>query len=668
MFNKILIANRGEIACRVMRTAHGLGIKTVAVYSDADAKAQHVQMADEAIWLGGSAPSESYLDGHKVLQAALRSGADAVHPGYGFLSENSGFAELCAEHKVVFIGPPVRAIQVMGSKSAAKQAMQAAQVPMLPGYHDADQSEERLQQAADDVGYPVLLKAVAGGGGKGMRQVHSADDFGTALAAARREAMASFGDSDMLVEKFLQRPRHVEIQIFCDTQGNGVYLFERDCSLQRRHQKVIEEAPAPGLGESLRARMGEAALKAAQAVDYVGAGTVEFLLDEDGAFYFMEMNTRLQVEHPVTEMITGQDLVEWQLRVAAGQCLPLAQEQLMINGHSFEARIYAENPHNDFLPTSGQVTWLQEPRATAHVRVDSAVTVGDQVGVYYDPMIAKLIVWGEDRGTALRSLSRALSEYYIAGLTTNIDFLRQLIQRPEFRDALLSTQFIDQHRASLLHSGDTKPVQLVVLAALYDVLKKQQVDRAQTAASPWLAQDHWRLNGPQRFTLDLLLEDQQYAAEIAFLTAQDFRITVDGQEHRVSGELTGNNLAAVVDDYLSNAVVVADEKSISVFAAQGSAQVQYVAADLGDEQLFDDGNHYKAPMNGTVIEVLVSAGTAVAAGDPLIIMEAMKMEHAVNASADGTITDVFVAKGELVDGGADLVAFAKDGHDAVDAV
>ena len=658
MFSKILVANRGEIACRVMKTARRLGIKTVAVFSDADRNALHVEMADQALHIGGSAPADSYLQMQRIIDAAKASGCQAIHPGYGFLSENAEFCALCAVHDLVFIGPPAKAIEAMGSKSAAKQIMQDAGVPLLPGYHGDDQDEAKLKQAADDMGYPVLLKAVAGGGGKGMRQVHRVDDFSAAFAAAKREALSGFGNDAMLVEKYLERARHVEVQVFCDSYGDGVYLFERDCSVQRRHQKIVEEAPAPGVDNALRARMGEAALRAAAAVGYVGAGTVEFLLDEQGNFYFMEMNTRLQVEHPVTEMITGQDLVEWQLRVAAGQCLPLAQEQLTINGHSFEARIYAENPHNDFLPTSGQVTWIQEPLATTHVRVDSAVTVGDQVGVFYDPMIAKLIVWGEDRDSALRCLSRALSEYYIAGLTTNIDFLRQLIQRPEFRDALLSTQFIDQHRASLLHSGDTKPVQLVVLAALYDVLKKQQVDRAQTAASPWLAQDHWRLNGPQRFTLDLLLEDQQYAAEIAFLTAQDFRITVDGQEHRVSGELTGNNLAAVVDDYLSNAVVVADEKSISVFAAQGNVQVQYVAADLGVEQIFDDGNHYKAPMNGTVIDVLVSAGGSVVAGDTLIIMEAMKMEHAVTALADGTVSEVFVAKGELVDGGADLLAFA----------
>ena len=663
MFSKILVANRGEIACRVMRTAHALGIQTVAVYSDADVNAQHVKMADEALWLGASSPSESYLDGQKVIQAVLRSGAEAVHPGYGFLSENAAFAELCAEHEVVFIGPPVHAIQVMGSKSAAKQAMQSAQVPMLPGYHQADQSVQRLQEAAERVGYPVLLKAVAGGGGKGMRQVHSPDELVAALEAAQREAKSSFGNADMLVEKLLLQPRHVEIQVFCDTLGNGVYLFERDCSLQRRHQKVIEEAPAPGLSKDLRVRMGEAALKAAQAVDYVGAGTVEFLLDEGDDFYFMEMNTRLQVEHPVTEMITGQDLVEWQLRVAAGQSLPLNQQQLTITGHSFEARIYAENPRNDFLPTAGEISWMQQPEATAHVRIDSAVAIGDQIGVFYDPMIAKLIVWGEDRQVALQRLGRALDDYRIAGLTTNIDFLRSVTRHSAFRDAQLSTQFIDQHSASLLPNDDAELTHLVVLVALHEVLKNQQVAAAQADSSPWLARDQWRLNGPQQQILNLLVEGQEYAAVVVLLPAGDFCITVDDRDYRVSGELNGAELAAVVNDHRTRAVIAADAQTITIFTARRSAQVQYVAADLGVEQAFDDGNHYQAPMNGTVIDVCVSAGAVVAAGDTLVIMEAMKMEHAVKALVDGTVTDVFVAKGELVDGGADLVGFLAAGID-----
>ena len=657
MFSKILVANRGEIACRVMRTAHALGIRTVAVYSDADANAQHVQMADEAIWLGASAPSESYLNAHKVIQAVLRSGAEAVHPGYGFLSENAAFAELCAEHQVVFIGPPVHAIQVMGSKSAAKQALHSAQVPMLPGYHEADQSLQRLQEAADSLGYPVLLKAVAGGGGKGMRQVHSSDAFAAALEAARREAKSSFGNDDMLVEKFLQQPRHVEIQVFCDAQGNGVYLFERDCSVQRRHQKVIEEAPAPGVSQDLRARMGHAALQAAQAVNYLGAGTVEFLLDEHDNFYFMEMNTRLQVEHPVTEMITGQDLVEWQLRVAAGQPLPLTQQQLTITGHSFEARIYAENPRNDFLPTAGQVTWMQQPPATAHVRVDSAVATGDEVGVFYDPMIAKLIVWGEDRSVALQRLARALGDYRIAGLATNIDFLRGIARHAAFRDAQLSTQFIDRHIASLLPNSDVELPRLVVLVALYEVLNNRQLAAARADSSPWDAVDQWRLNGPQRWSLDLVVDAKKYVVAVSCLPDGDFCITVDEQDYRVGGELMGTELAAVVDGHRTKAAIAVDGDSVTVFAARQSAQMQRVVADLGVEQTFDDGNHYRAPMNGTVIDVLVSAGAAVAAGDTLVIMEAMKMEHAVKALVDGTVTDVFVAKGELVDGGTDLIGF-----------
>ena len=402
MFTKILIANRGEIACRVIRTAKKLGVATVAIYSDADADALHVSMADEAVHVGGSAPADSYLQQARILEAAKLTGAQAIHPGYGFLSENPEFANVCMTAGIAFIGPPVAAIEAMGSKSAAKNIMQSAGVPVLSGYHGADQAIKVLKDAADTVGYPVLLKAAAGGGGKGMRQVHSAAEFDEGLAAAKREALSSFGDDVMLVEKYLLDPRHVEVQVFCDEQGNGVYLFERDCSVQRRHQKIIEEAPAPSMTPALRAAMGEAAVKAALAIDYVGAGTVEFLLSADGTFYFMEMNTRLQVEHPVTEMITGQDLVEWQLRVADGQTLPLTQAELQIQGHAFEARIYAEDPENDFLPAAGSLKLLQTPTESDHVRVDSGVSEGDDVGVFYDPMIAKLIVWDRDRELALR--------------------------------------------------------------------------------------------------------------------------------------------------------------------------------------------------------------------------------------------------------------------------
>ena len=454
MFSKILVANRGEIACRVIRTAKKMGIRTVAVYSDADANSLHVEMADEAIHVGGSAPADSYLQQSRIIDAARKAGAQAIHPGYGFLSENAEFALRCETENIVFIGPPATVIEAMGSKSAAKIIMEDAGVPVLPGYHGKDQSLEVLREAADTIGYPVLLKASAGGGGKGMRQVLSPDEFEEGLVSARREAMSGFGDDVMLVEKLLLHPRHVEVQVFCDMQQNGVYLFERDCSVQRRHQKIIEEAPAPGMTDTLRQQMGEAAIKAALAINYVGAGTVEFLLSSDGTFYFMEMNTRLQVEHPVTEMITGQDLVEWQLLVADGLRLPCGQDELAITGHAFEARIYAEDPANGFLPASGHLDFIRLPHITHEVRVDSGVRQGDDIGVYYDPMIAKLVVWGEDRDRALQTLASALKSYRIRGVATNVNFLGALCSHQAFRDGAVHTGFIDEHRQALFTKPD----------------------------------------------------------------------------------------------------------------------------------------------------------------------------------------------------------------------
>jgi 3-methylcrotonyl-CoA carboxylase alpha subunit len=471
VFNKILIANRGEITCRVIRSARRLGIATVAVYSSADRNALHVEMADEAILIGDPPPRDSYLRGDMVLAAARRTGADAIHPGYGFLSENSDFCQQCSAEGVIFIGPPASAIEAMGSKSAAKRIMEQAGVPLVPGYHGDDQDSEILRAAANDMGYPVLLKAVAGGGGKGMRIVESADEFDRALAAAQREASKSFGNDVMLVEKYLRQPRHVEIQVFCDSHGNGVYLFERDCSVQRRHQKILEEAPAPDVDAKLRARMGEAAVEAANAIHYEGAGTVEFLLDRDGTFYFMEMNTRLQVEHPVTEMITGLDLVEWQLRVAAGETLPLRQDQLSINGHAFEARIYAEDPANDFLPVTGTLSYLQAPAESRHVRIDTGVRQGDEVSVYYDPMIAKLVVWDEDRNSALKRLCKALADYRISGMTTNVDFLYNLASSSPFQQADLDTGFIERHHEEIFHQQPHDLERAMPLAALYPALK-----------------------------------------------------------------------------------------------------------------------------------------------------------------------------------------------------
>ena len=493
MFKKILIANRGEIACRVIKTARRMGIDTVAVYSDADRGALHTRQADEAIYIGAAPARESYLVGERILEAARTTGAQAIHPGYGFLSENAAFSRACAEQGVCFIGPPASAIDAMGSKSAAKRIMEEAGVPLVPGYHGDDQDPSLLRAAAEEMGYPVLLKATAGGGGKGMRQVWSAGEFDEALAAAKRESLASFGDDTMLVEKYLTKPRHVEVQVFCDNAGNGVYLAERDCSVQRRHQKVIEEAPAPGMTEALRRQMGEMAVRAARAIDYRGAGTVEFLLDEDGSFYFMEMNTRLQVEHPVTEMITGQDLVEWQLLVADGEPLPLAQDQVRINGHAFEARVYAEDADNDFLPATGVLGFLQPPEESPHVRVDTGVCQGDEISVFYDPMIAKLIVWDESRERALNRLGSALAEYRIGGTVTNLDFLYNLATSRPFIEAELDTGFIERHAELIFHQREQDLERELPLAALALLLHRQQAGAPPSLPRPLVA-----LAGQQR--------------------------------------------------------------------------------------------------------------------------------------------------------------------------
>lgn len=658
MFGKILIANRGEIACRVIRTARKLGIRTVAVYSDADSNALHVQMADEAVHIGGAAPAESYLLMERIIDAAKQTGSEAIHPGYGFLSENSTFCQLCATNDVVFIGPPVDAIKTMGSKSAAKQMMEKADVPLLPGYHGADQDPKLLKQAAEEIGYPVLLKAVSGGGGKGMRQVHQSDDFDEALKAARREALSGFGDDDMLVEKYLEQPRHVEVQVFCDSLGNGVYLFERDCSVQRRHQKIIEEAPAPNLPDGVREQMGEAALRAAKAVSYVGAGTVEFLLDSTGHFYFMEMNTRLQVEHPVTEMITGQDLVEWQLKVANGEPLPLAQSDLNITGHAFEARIYAEDPGNEFLPAAGKLTWLQQPVESAHVRIDTGVIQDDEVGVFYDPMIAKLIVWDHNRDRALQRLAQALATYRIIGVTTNIDFLHRLATHKAFIAEELSTDFITKNEASLFESRPLPIELLAPLACLYLTLRRQgQQIPDSDHTSPWHASDHWRMNASAAHLETIVVGETEYIIRTEKNGPHTFNMSFENTSCAVSGSLNGNDLIATINGHRQTAVVVEGVNTISLFTDGGSFEFTPRIADLGEEVEFDNGSGFKAPMNGTIVDILVKAGETVSAGDTLVIMEAMKMEHAIKAPVDGSISEIFYVKGDLVDGGADLLAF-----------
>ena len=670
MFRKILIANRGEIACRVIKTARKMGIKTVAVYSEADRNALHVSMADEAIFIGAAPPRESYLQAAKIIDACRQSGAEAVHPGYGFLSENADFSRLCDENGIVFIGPPTAAIEAMGSKSAAKTIMGKAGVPLLPGYHGDDQSPHLIRQAAEEMGYPVLLKAVAGGGGKGMRMVMGADDFDEALAAAKREAAASFGNDDMLVEKFLLRPRHVEFQVFCDRHGNAVYLFERDCSVQRRHQKVIEEAPAPGMTPELRQAMGQAAVQAALAIDYQGAGTVEFLLDRDGSFYFMEMNTRLQVEHPVTEMITGQDLVEWQLRVAAGESLPLQQDELRIDGHSFEARIYAEDPDNDFLPASGTLGYLQPPLEGRHVRVDTGVLQGDEVSTWYDPMIAKLIVWDEDRGRALARLSKALSEYRISGLTTNISFLYNLANCPAFMDAEVDTGFIEKHRASLFHDSQEDRIQDLPLASLFLLLRLEQSSRARARStdpwSPWNAGNAWRLNEPGVHTGGIVVNGEDFdvpVEEIGTENNRRFRITVEGKSVVAAGELNGNDLYADIDGHRRRVVVVPHDGQFTLFSEKGAMQFSMRQPDYGEDDAGSGPGAFAAPMSGIVVKLLVEAGVEVEKGQPVIIMEAMKMEHTLCAPFDGSVVEFFFQAGDQVGGGAELLEFTQSKKD-----
>tara|TARA_R110002110_G_scaffold303525_2_gene517645 strand:+ start:11702 stop:13696 length:1995 start_codon:yes stop_codon:yes gene_type:complete len=660
MFNKILIANRGEIACRVIKTARRMGIATVAVYSDADRDALHVRMADEALHIGPAPARESYLLGDRILEAAVTTHADAIHPGYGFLSENAAFARACAERGVVFIGPPTAAIEAMGSKSAAKRIMGAANVPLVPGYHGDDQDPAILRKAADDMGYPVLLKATAGGGGKGMRQVWSAHEFDDALAAARRESLASFADDTMLVEKYLTRPRHVEFQVFCDNEGRGIYLAERDCSVQRRHQKVIEEAPAPGMSEALRREMGEAAVTAARAIDYRGAGTVEFLLDEDGSFYFMEMNTRLQVEHPVTEMITGQDLVEWQLLVASGQPLPLAQEEVRIHGHAFEARIYAEDPDNDFLPVTGTLGFLQPPEESAHVRVDTGVRQGDEISVYYDPMIAKLIVWDESRDRALQRLATALASYRIGGTVTNLDFLYNLATSPPFVEADIDTGFIEKHSDLIFHERQQDLEQELPLAAIALLLYQQQQSAPASCAdpySPFQQTNGWRLNQPSAHRLVVHCHQHDHAVTVE-QRGDIYLVQAAGRETQIRGELDGDTLHVDVEGHRQRGTLARTQDGFTLYLPEGACHFRAVQPDTGEADNAGAKGGLSAPMNGTIVTLLVEAGTAVEENTPLLVMEAMKMEHTIRAPAAGTVQAFYYQPGELVDGGAELLDFS----------
>lgn len=665
MFESILIANRGEIACRIMRTAKRLGMRTVAVYSDADRDSLHVAGADVAVRIGPPAVRDSYLNQAAVLQAAAETGAQAIHPGYGFFSENAGFAEACAAAGISFVGPPPSAIRAMGSKSEAKAIMAGAQVPVVPGYHGADQDDRVLANEADAIGYPVMIKASAGGGGKGMRLVRSAADFAASLESARREAASSFGDDRVLIEKFIEHPRHIEMQVFADEHGEVIHLFERDCSLQRRHQKIIEEAPAPDLNEMLRAGMAAAAVSAARAIGYVGAGTVEFIVETDAAgapadFYFMEMNTRLQVEHPVTEMITGLDLVEWQLRVAAGEALPLSQENIICAGHAVEARLYAEDPTRDFLPATGTLRHLVFPADDANVRVDTGVREGDTVTVEYDPMIAKLIVWDEDRRAALRRLGVALSETEVGGVTTNREFLAALAADDRFQKNPVDTGFIDRHGRDLLPETVPATATVLALATLFDLLSRaaaaaDAARRSQDRYSPWNRTDGWRINDTSHLTLSFLDGDDEIDVVVHF-DKDAYRLELPGRivaargrllpRGRLQADLDGVRVAGTV-------VAIGAERLVMVHGRTHRLSLKDPIADADRDEGGSD--RIIAPMPGKVIAVHVQAGDAVAAGQPLMVLEAMKMEHTIGAPREGAIDRLHFAEGDQVEEGAELL-------------
>jgi 3-methylcrotonyl-CoA carboxylase alpha subunit len=668
MFNKILIANRGEIACRVAATARRMGVRTVAVYSDADANAKHVAACDESVHIGGSAPKDSYLQWERILQAAKDTGAQAVHPGYGFLSENDAFADACAKAGLVFIGPPSSAILAMGLKAESKRLMEQAGVPLVPGYHGADQDPALLQREADRIGYPVLIKASAGGGGKGMRAVDKSEDFAAALASCQREARNSFGSDAVLVEKYVQRPRHIEIQVFGDSQGNCVYLFERDCSVQRRHQKVLEEAPAPGMTDKLRAEMGAAAVAAAKAVNYVGAGTVEFIVEQPGGyakpedmkFFFMEMNTRLQVEHPVTEAITGLDLVEWQLRVASGEPLPLKQEDLRIQGHAIEARICAETPDNQFLPATGRLDVYCKPAHSAFergtVRVDDGVREGDAISPFYDSMVAKLIVHGATRAEALARMEAALTETRIVGLSTNVQFLRHVVGSASFAKAELDTALIPREAAALFDQ-DRVGRPLAVAAAVAQTLL---AERAREGSDPFSRTDGWRPFGLTVRRFDFEYRGEALQVALTYLHDGALQLAVGNDAPNLMAFAaqpsdSGTLMDLRFDGQRQTVQTWQSGELVHVFCDLGATVITEIDALAHAGEVAAEGGRLTAPMPGKVVSFAVKAGDAVKQGQPLAVMEAMKMEHTIAAPADGTVAELLYAPGDQVAEGSELL-------------
>ncbi len=693
MFKKILIANRGEIACRVAATAKRMAIKTVAIFSDADADAKHVSCCDEAVNIslnGSSAPKDSYLRWEAIIEAARATGAEAIHPGYGFLSENEAFAQACADNGLVFIGPPPLAIKAMGLKAESKQLMEKAGVPLVPGYHGADQSPELLKREADRIGYPVLIKASAGGGGKGMRAVDKSEDFDAALASCKREAINSFGNDSVLVEKYAQRPRHIEIQVFGDMHGNYVYLFERDCSVQRRHQKVLEEAPAPGLSDAMRQQMGEAAVAAARAVNYVGAGTVEFIVEQlDGHeersadrpplggtapsggsvlreaksvgvnFYFMEMNTRLQVEHPVTEAITGLDLVEWQLLVASGQKLPLGQAQLRINGHAIEARICAESPDNNFLPATGTLHVYAKPDATSFerglVRIDDGVRHGDAISPFYDSMVAKLIVHGRTRQEALARLDAALAQTHIVGLQTNVQFLRYVLQTESFAKANLDTALIPREEAVLFNQERIGLSMAVACSVAQTLLNEKSRETSDTFSR----RDGWQSHGVTLRRFEFEFHGAVEKAELIYRHDGALHLTVGDSTGVLTFAHTSGGINVQFAEQRIRANIYFNDDVAHIFTMRGATQI--IAIDLlgassklaGVAQA--EGGRLTAPMPGKVVSFAVKAGDKVSKGQALAVMEAMKMEHTIAAPLDGVVEELLYAPGDQVAEGAELL-------------
>jgi 3-methylcrotonyl-CoA carboxylase alpha subunit len=668
MFSKILIANRGEIAVRIARTAKAMGVQTVAVCSAVDVNALHTHACDQSVMIGGASPAESYLNAQRIVEVALTTGAEAIHPGYGFLSENAEFAELCEADGIKFIGPSSKVIRAMGLKSSAKTIVETAGVPLLPGFHGEDQSDEVLVAEASRIGFPLLIKASAGGGGKGMRVVDRLGDFMTALTGARREAKNSFNNDHVLLERYIKAPRHIEVQIFADQQGNYVHLFERDCSLQRRYQKVIEEAPAPAISEELRRSLGETAITVAKAAGYEGAGTVEFIMDEKKNFYFMEMNTRLQVEHPVTEMITGQDLVEWQLRVAAGEALPKQQKDIKLKGHAVESRVYAENPARDFLPVSGRIEYLQERKgADADVRIDSGVQVGDEVGVYYDPMMSKIICWGETRQAALNKLNVALSAYQLAGIQTNINFLRALISVPDFSEAEqqpknLNTGLINRYIKSLSKSQELISVTAVALFLAYELrgLFDGQLEPGPSSDlySPWRHIDGWRLNRDASRVFRLICEDQTHEVLLS-LCLNKTQFVFDGSEYELNSVgYNSDQIQVKVSGKSAEGFVFDGESGVTIFCEGQTTVISLSQLDLSVEE--ESGKLLIAPLPGYVRQILVAVGDSVQKEQALVIVEAMKMEHTILSPKSGTVVEIFYSEGDQVLEGVELLALEED--------